>query len=234
MVALSVAPDLASVTPPTLSIPAGQLDGTFSVTAGANTGGAELLASLGGQVIRLPFQVTMSVTRPPSAPGDLIIVEVLRNPSGSADEKVREWFEVFNPTPDSIAIDGLTVIDNVAGGHRFSGGVVIPPGAHAVFAYSADPAVNGGISGAIAYGAADIQLANGTDRITLTINGTTIDEVSWAGSWPGATNGVAMCLRAPYTTNNDLPAAWGDSVGTFGPTGDRGHPGQPSTAANCP
>ena len=92
--------------------------------------------------------------------------------------------------------------------------------------------MNGGVENASAYGTR-IALANGGDRITLTVGSTTIDEVVWSAGWPGATDGTSMCLKAPYG-DNSMPGAWSNSVGTFSTSGDLGSPGVASSATNCP
>jgi large repetitive protein len=226
-------PSLGSVSPRSIVLPRGADTASFTLTAGTSTGTGTVIARLGGRSRTVSFAVTRSVTRPPAAPGDLIITEVHRNPSGSTDEKLREWIEVHNPTVDTISLDGLVFAD-LARTFTIRGARLVPPGGYVVLAYSDNPAQNGGIHGAIAYGSSDLQLNNGSETVTLTAaGGARIDALAWATGWPGA-DGIAMCLRAPYPTNNDTSSLWRASVGTYGTSGDRGHPGEPSTPANCP
>ena len=139
-------------------------------------------------------------------------------------------------TTDSIVLDGISIIDNrgPTRGHLIEmTGALIPPGGYAIIAYSSDPSENGDLVSTVAYGAADIQLSNSGDQVTLLYNGMTLDEVIWTGSWPGGDNGRSMCLKAPYG-DNSATSSWADSVGTFGSNQETGHPGIASDSTNCP
>jgi len=207
----------------------------FVATSSTGTGVISAYDSVGTVTASVSFEVTTSVTRTP-VPGDLIITEVFRNPGGDQPEKVREWFELHNMTTDSIVLDGISIIDNrgPTRGHLIEmTGALIPPGGYAIIAYSSDPSENGDLVSTVAYGAADIQLSNSGDQVTLLYNGMTLDEVIWTGSWPGGDNGRSMCLKAPYG-DNSMSSSWSDSVGTFGSNQETGHPGIASDSTNCP
>jgi hypothetical protein len=227
-------PGIVTLSAPQLIVPAGATAATFDVIAGAATGTVSLTATVDGTEEVLELEVYIPTSRTPMA-GDLVITEIFRNPSG-ANEKFREWFEVLNVSGVEILIDGMA-IEDVVGSHVISApGVVIPPGSYAVFAYSADPATNGGVQNVTAeYGAADIQLNNGNETIALTFSNATIDTVSYDMAWPGGGQGVSACLRFPYAMDNSVPAAWGNSVGNFGSVAtELGSPGAASSATNCP
>lgn len=230
---LSVEPAGLATVPATATVSASGLAVAFTLRAGTSTGAGEVVARLMGQTLRTSFVVTRSTRRPVSRAGDLLITEVLYNASG-ATEVAREWFEVLNPTTDTLELRGLSIADNTAS-NRFTvadANLVIGPGAYLVFASTQDPASNGGVENASAYGTR-IALANGGDRISLTVGSTTIDEVVWSAGWPGATDGTSMCLKAPYG-DNSMPGAWSNSVGAFSSSGDNGSPGVASSATNCP
>lgn len=235
VVSLEVAPPgLATVAPTSVLVPAGALSATFALMAGTSTGAGTLTASpLGGMPASVMFNVVIVTSRPP-APGELVITEILRNPNG-ANEKEREWFEVHNPTSVDLELDGL-VLSDAARSYTIAAPIVLPANGHGVFAYYADPAQNGGLSNVLAeYGpAADIALNNGDETITLTLGGQVIDTVTYSGSWPGAAQDVAMCLRAPYPADNAAQPGWGDAVGVYGSTGAQGSPGLVNDATNCP
>ncbi len=200
------------------------------VSAGTSTGAFQLTATLDGRSVRTGFLVSNSVTRAPM-PGDLRITEVMRNPGGAQPEKDREWFELFNASTDDLLLEGVVVADN-GGSYTIPAGVMLAAGSYGTIAYSSDPAVNGGITTIAAYGSADLQLSNNGDRIRLSRMGMQLVQVEWGGMWPGAANGVAMCLKQPYM-DGSMPAHWGDSVGMLS-TGDSGHPNVASDATNCP
>lgn len=232
-VTLSVMPTGVATVPPMVTIAQDARTATFTLTAGANAGMATLRVSVGNDMETIPFEVVQSTSRAPM-PGDLIITEVHRNPSGN-DEFMREWFEVYNASTDAILIDGIGIQDNGSMSHTVAApGVEIMPGQHVVFARLSNPANNGGVTAIAAYdGASNIQLANGADRIVLSHGGTELDRVEWASGWPGGGQGVAMCLAFPYM-DNAVQANWHNSVGMFGTGGDTGHPGVQSDGTNCP
>lgn len=230
LVTLTATPPGLVQVPATVTVPAGQLSAVFAVTTASTAGNGNLEARIGGSAQTVAFQVTNSVRRPPM-PGDLVITEVHRNPSASS-EKFAEWFEVYNPTGDEIEVNGMEVADNTGSAILVAPNAAVAPGSYAVIAYTTDTASNGGVTAIAEYAAADLQLANNDDIITLRFGGMVIDVVDWAAGWPGA-NGVAMCLRAPYPTDNNVSAAWGVSVGTYGPTNDQGSPNVGSNATNC-
>ncbi len=217
--------------PRTATVAAGAVDAAFVMIAGTSTGAGQLVARLGTSTATVAFEVSRSTTRPVSMPGDLIITEILYNVTGSA-EGDREWFEVYNPTADTLTLAGLTVSDNQGPGITLTMSAgTIGPGAYRVFTTTA-MASNGGIANPVVYGTGEA-FNNGGDSARLLVGTTVIDEVAWVAGWPGAADGQAMCLRAPYG-DNSMQTAWGASVGTYGPNPDRGHPGVASDATNCP
>ncbi len=217
--------------PTELVLAAGQRVITATITAGTSTGTAELVAQL-GSIVRAEYIVTRSVTRDP-LPGDLVITEIHRNPGGSgSNEYEREWFEVYNSSPDRILIDGLEISDNSAMNVVAAPGVFIEPESYVIFANLDDTTRNGGVMPIAAYGSVSLRLANTDDELHLSLAGMNLDTVDWAANWPGS-NGVTMCLKFPYGDNNDR-GSWAESVGTFGTASETGHPGIASDATNCP
>ena len=124
-----------------VAVAAGGRQGDFALVASGTTGTGMVLAKdINGT---RPLN-TNSVTRVPVA-GDLIITEVFRNPAGNQPEKVREWFEVYNPTSDTLVLDGLIIEDN-GGATRIHGRFDSDrPGEYGI-RYSANPNVNGGLT----------------------------------------------------------------------------------------
>jgi hypothetical protein len=114
--------------------------------------------------------------------------------------------------------------------------LVVQPDAYAVFAYTTDSSMNGGVTAQVAYGmGSSVAFSNSADYLQLTYGGATIDRVQYGSGWPGLSGGASICLRAPYPMmGRSSTAAWSHSVGTFGPSADQGSPGQPNTAQNCP
>ena len=229
-VTLSVMPAGVATVPATVTIPQDARTATFTLTAGASAASGSLVVSTGSDSETIPFEVLVSTSRAP-VPGDLIITEVHRNPSVAQPEDRHEWFEVYNSSTDTIIVDGITVADNNGSTTLSAAGAEIGPNGYVIIARLVNPAENGGVTAVASYG--ELQLANGSDEITLSYMGTTLDSVVWSAGWPGAGQGVAMCLRFPYG-DNSMQSSWGNSVGSFGTGGDTGHPGVASDATNCP
>ena len=144
-VALSVMPANLAMVPPTVTVLEGQLSATFTLTAGADEGNGTLSADAGAAVATFPFAVSNSVERPPAADGDLIITEIHRNPSVASIEHEHEWFEIYNPTADSILLDGLVIADNTDSYTVPASGLTVDPGGYAIIAYNLEPGQNGGV-----------------------------------------------------------------------------------------
>ena len=164
----------------------------------------------------------------PVAPleGELIITEIMFNPSGDIPEGAGEWFEVYNTTGLTLSLDGCVVADNSATTMNISG-VTVAPQSYALFAGSGDTGVNGGLvpDGIFAFG-----LANTSDKLTFTCGATVIDEVVYStGTGFPSVNGSAISLDpASYdATLNDSSAAWCVAVDVYhsGSTDNHGTPG---------
>lgn len=165
------------------------------------------------------------------APGDLIITEIMQNPTSAADA-VGEWFEVYNTSTKIINLDGLEIKDNDGESHTVNAmgaSLTVQPGAYFVFGVNADMMVNGGVSVGYEYGG--FVLANGADEVVLVSNGVEIDRVEYTGVVPWIDpDGASMQLNPMLlsTTSNDLPANWCEATMTYG-TGDKGTPGAANT-----
>ncbi|MCB9654010.1 MAG: amidohydrolase family protein [Deltaproteobacteria bacterium] len=237
VVQLTLHPAALATVPAQVVVAAGARSATFEIEAGDTEGQGSLTAAVVSEATpsdpgrSVDIEVAGSLVRAPGV-GDLMITEVHRNPSGD-DEKLREWFEVFNASSDTLKLDGLEVRDNGATVTLVAPDVVLAPGAYGVIAYSIDPATNGGVQALAEYGDS-IVLSNNNDELELSYDGTSLDLVDWGTGWPGGGQGVAMCLRLPYADDNNVPENWSNSVGTFGTTTDQGSPGVASDGDNCP
>ena len=163
-------------------------------------------------------------------PGALVITEVMQNPDASFDDE-GEWFEVHNPgAGQTWDLGGWTFTDGVEDLFVVEQSLPVPPGGFVALGRSADPALNGGVDIAYAYGVAML-LGNGADAVELWRPGTAgmvlIDAVAWDGGpvFPDPT-GASMALEpnVPDATLNDDGALWCASKSAFG-AGDLGTPG---------
>ena len=141
-------------------------------------------------------------------PGDLVISEILANPANvaGATDATREWFEVTNAGTAAFDLNELSVGRigaTGATGAQVQSARCIPvaPGGFAVFARSADPALDGmlpSVQATFKFGLVDtdgdIQIAHGQ---------TVLDAVRWASVTPG----VASQLDPGHLTPADNDVA---------------------------
>jgi hypothetical protein len=90
----------------------------------------------------LPVPRVMAVSLNTIVPGQLLISEIMANPAG--DDSVQEWFEVFNPLPVAVDLNGLVVTSN-NGSFTVGPGAAVSSDGYFLFARSSDPASNGGL-----------------------------------------------------------------------------------------
>lgn len=156
------------------------------------------------------------------APGDLIISEVMSNPSAVPDAE-GEWFEIYNTTNATISLKDI----------KFSGeskefiiqeDVVVPPNSYFVFGANKDETLNGGIPMDYEYN--DFQLSNSTTIIRIFEGDTEIDVFSLAASSTSIESGKAL-NQAPSSYNNleNESDVWCNASNQL-PSGDFGSPGQ--------
>jgi hypothetical protein len=161
--------------------------------------------------------------------GQLVISEILANPANvaGATDATREWFEVAS-TGDAFDLNELVVGRIGAGGAPVQSArcITVPPHGFAVFARSADPALNGmlpQVQATFRFGLVDtngdIQIASGA---------TVLDAVRWTS----VTSGVASQLDPRHQTpaDNDSAASFCAATAGYGDQTNLGTPG----AANRP
>ena len=173
------------------------------------------------------------------APGELVIVEVMQNPSSVFDDD-GEWFEIINVADRTVDLAGLTFEDTgsfptLPASFTIPGGAVVPlpPGNRFVLGTNGDFETNGGV--VVDYEYSSFTLGNADDEIIISKGEVIIDQIAWDGgdTWPDP-NGASMTLNGsldPALTDNNDGTNWCPSVTPFG-MGDLGTPG----AANdiCP
>lgn len=200
-------------------------------TAGAGgrsrTGAA---AGVGGQAGDTGGATAAPSATPPVV-GDLVITELLINPTGT--DTGREWIEILNQAAHAVDLENVHVADAanealidfavLAGAPP-----ILPAGARAVLIQSADATKNGGVAlgggGLVPVGGAfgtRVSLNNEADTISLCrgpcAEGVVLDRVAWDADLGMAYEGHALSIddrgrRCPAT------AAFGDS-GSFGTPG---------------
>jgi len=168
------------------------------------------------------------------APGDLVITEIMNNPSSVRDTD-GEWFELTNTSGRTVVLNGLELASDGEEPHVVVAdeALVLPEGARAVFALRADPASNGGVEPLYVY--SGLRLSNEADRLIVSADGARLDEVYWDdGETMPDPSGSSISLDPMYigAIENDDPAYWCSSDRSWGSATDWGTPGQENNP--CP
>lgn len=208
--------------------PAVTADGTITIT-GLVEGDNWNITINGGDCDGTTISGTISGTLCPGCPaaaGELIITEIMQNPSAVSDAN-GEYFEVYNTTDTAIDMQDLILKSNNDSNHTISSSVIVPAGGYVIFAKNGTTSSNGGVTVDYNY-PSSFNLGNGADLISINcLSGTVIDEVAYDGgsSFPDP-DGASMTLNSDsYTaTANDNGSNWSESVVPFG-LGDKGSPG---------
>ncbi len=170
-------------------------------------------------------------------PGDLVITEIMQNPSAVSDS-YGEYFELYNATGGDIDLDGMTIMDDDYDDHIITGTVIIPSGGYGLFVRNGDPLLNGGLPDEDYEYGGDIALANGGDELVIvdTTNGSTeLARVEYSGAcpWPDPT-GHSMFLKNLAGPQND-PSNWWETPSDYPyGDGDYGTPGAANPTGNLP
>ena len=174
---------------------------------------------------------TATATPGIAQPGDVIINEIMPDPSAVLDEQ-GEWFEIYNRGATTFDLNGWIIKHNAGDWDKIlsPGPLLLTPGQYFVLGINADAATNGGAP--VDYQYTGFRLANTLDDIILlNASAMEIDRVVYDSNsnFPlGA--GASMALISP-NLDNSVGANWVLSAVTWpGSVGDRGSPG----AANPP
>lgn len=179
----------------------------------------------------LSFSATMA-----QSPGDIVIVEIMRNPS-TVQDSMGEWFEIYNATSNTIDINGWIIkdkdfdVDTINNG----GPLNIAPCSYFVLGSNANPAQNGNYTCNYRYNYANFKIANTPDEMILkTAAGVTIDSVGFTmgAAWPNPVGSTMVFTGLPSQDNQDS-TLWGVAALrqlSFGSPGtDKGSPGTRGT-----
>ncbi len=160
--------------------------------------------------------------------GDLIISEIMNNPSTVADT-YGEWFEVYNASDRDLILNGLKIVSG-SSEHSIEPAdgstLTIASGEYMVFGIEDDMAKNGGVG--VSYEYDSITLGNESDDLSLVLGGTTIDGVGWdgGGSFPDP-DGATLTLDPYYISAdlNDDGLYWCEATDPWSASTDMGSPG---------
>ena len=162
------------------------------------------------------------------SPGDVIITEIMQNPSAVSDAN-GEWFEIYNTTGSAINIDGWTIRDDGSDSHTINNGgpLTVPANGFLVLCRNANTSVNGNVP--CDYDYSSFTLGNMDDEVILQRPGpVVIDRVDYDGgpSFPDP-DGASMYLKN-FTLDNNVGSNWetsttawsGSDLGSPGSAGD--------------
>ncbi len=206
--------------------------GTISISG--ITEGVDFTTTVTGDTANSSCNITRNITSPVCVvstcanAGDIIITEIMQNPSAVGDS-YGEYFEVYNTTTAAIDMQGWQVVDltSTSEGFTIASSVVVPALGYAVFVGNGDISLNGGVTADYAYDGTSTYLGNSSDELSIQCSGNVIDEVLWDNgtTFPDPT-GISMELstNAFTATDNDLGSNWGAATAAYG-DGDLGTPG---------
>lgn len=165
----------------------------------------------------LVFTCTFSSDSKAATVSDLLITEIMANPLAVSDTQ-GEWFELFNPTSESINLSGLLLSDDGSNSHTISSrtDLMINSGSYFVMARNGDSSQNGGFTANYVY--SSFSLGNTQDQIIFSdMSGELLRFDYGAGFVP---SGGSMELIDAVL----LPSNFAATSTTFG-SGDFGTPG---------
>jgi hypothetical protein len=164
------------------------------------------------------------------APGDLVITEIMANPAGT--DRGREWLELHNASPRSIALDGVVLSHSREDGsserrHTLRG-VSVEPGEYLVVGDAPrtdlPPHVDYGLGNALG------PLRNTGGRLAVSCRGTVLGEVVFGAMADGVAWGFDGGQPVHYLAASEY-GNWCAARSEYSP-GERGTPGGPNDV--CP
>jgi hypothetical protein len=167
---------------------------------------------------RVPGTPQVPALPGPSVAGSVVITEIMTNPAALSDAQ-GEWFELFNPGPESLDLMGCLIGDGGDAARAIGTSFVIEPGGYRTVARSASPGFAPDL-------VAVFSLSNEADDLSLQCDGLTIDAVAYAANQGFALSaGLSLSLDPLQqdATANDLGTAWCPAVDAY--SSDLGTPG---------
>ena len=116
---------------------------------------------------------------------DLFITEVMANPAAVSDTN-GEWFELYNPTLETVDLEGAVLSDDGSNSHTISTGsaLIINPGEYFVLGRNGDSLSNGGYNPDYVY--SSFSLGNTSDQIVFSTDGTEMLRLNYTSGFVAA------------------------------------------------
>ena len=164
------------------------------------------------------FTCSYSANSCAASVSDLLITEIMANPSAVTDTN-GEWFELFNPTNESVDLSGLILSDDGSNSHII-GSAFIDSGSYFVMARNGDSASNGGFTADYLY--SGFALNNTTDQIVFSDSSNELLRLNYDTSVIATTDRTGKSLELIDAIMS--PDNYAATSTTFG-DGDFGTPG---------
>ena len=149
--------------------------------------------------------------------GELVITEIMKDPSGTVSDTYGEWFEVYNASAVTISMCGWEIADDDGETVTMLDDVVVLPGEYALFVRDSVTTRNGGLTPDYAWSTAGtLQMGNSGDEVVLYNDGALMDRVAYTTSFP-STAGYSLTLDpdALDAASNDTAANWCRGTSTY-------------------
>jgi Lamin Tail Domain len=161
-------------------------------------------------------------------PGDLVITELMPDPTGIDDAK-GEWFEVY--VERDVDLNGLEVGNEVGTVESLLEDTNcrrVTAGSYVALARNLTMAENGGLPVSTVFSYTSSSLGNSGGTLFVGAGGMLIDSVEWSSSFPGES--WSLDLESRSAAGNDDELAFCHGVGTYGTM--KGSPGMANP--DCP
>ena len=155
--------------------------------------------------------------------GDLVLSEYHPDPQ-IVEDAAGEWFEIYAAT--RVDLNGVSfgkLAEEIEGTIGAAECITAEAGSYFVVARGDDPAANGGLP--VVDALFDFALGNTSGALVLVYGEDILDEISWAGSDPGAASSLDPDFLS--ADGNDNPDAFCAAITPYG-DGDLGTPGGPN------
>ncbi|MCB9742353.1 MAG: lamin tail domain-containing protein [Alphaproteobacteria bacterium] len=164
---------------------------------------------------------------PPSEPGDVIITELMTEPSLGIPNYYGQWFELYNNAGVLLDLNGLVIQDAEGQEIVISGQTLLAPEEFIVLGVSSDTGLNGNIPVDIVYNFNEFRIDKTGDEIILYYGSTLIDEFRWTSAWGlSPSYSLQLAPQGYLEWANDIEFNWCDSTYAIqGSPGLRGTPG---------
>jgi len=165
---------------------------------------------------------------PAQPDSELVITEIMYDPSDGVPDDKGEWVEIYNATGDDIDINGYRLADSGGNMHiiQYGGPLMVGAGQYFVFGVNFYESENGGVEVDYLLPYAVFQLDNGADEVILMNKfAVELDRVEYAegAGWPVA-SGASLSLIHPNLDNN-VGGNWSIAASAWGETANLGTPG---------